>query len=49
MVSRNDHLLVARKSMEAYRDACESGVIPDSFELNKKQLTLIVKELVFTF
>lgn len=36
MVSQNDHRLAARKSMDAYRDAYESGVIPDSFELNEK-------------
>lgn len=36
MVSQNDHRLVAQKSMEAYRDAYESGVIPDEFELDKK-------------
>ena len=36
MVSQNDYRLVARKSMDAYRDAYESDVIPDSFELNEK-------------
>lgn len=49
MVSRNDHLLVARKSMEAYRDACESGVIPDSFELNKKTTDIDRKRIGFYF
>lgn len=45
MVNRNDYLLVDRKSMDAYRDAYDSGVIPDSFELNEKQLILIEKGL----
>ncbi len=49
MVNRNDYLLVDRKSMEAYRNACESGVIPDSFEGNEKQLILREKESVFIF
>lgn len=49
MVSRNDHLLVARKSMEAYRDAYESGVIPDSFELNEKTSDTDRKRIGFYF
>jgi len=35
--------------MEAYRDACESGVIPDSFELNKKTTDIDRKRIGFYF
>ena len=49
MVNRNDYLLVDRKSMEAYRNACESGVIPDSFEGNEKTTDLERKRIGFYF
>ena len=49
MVNRNDYLLVDRKSMEAYRSACESGVIPDSFEGNEKTTDLERKRIGFYF
>jgi len=49
MVNRNDYLLVDRKSMDAYRDAYDSGVIPDSFELNEKTTDIDRKRIGFYF
>lgn len=38
VIGWNDHLLVGKRSLRAYREAYDFGVIPDSYELDDKRV-----------
>jgi hypothetical protein len=49
VIGWNDHLLVGKRSLRAYREAYDFGVIPDSYELDDKRSDLDRKRIGFYF